>query len=71
MTLVTGVLFLWSFRLGSAGVVVPYMIALGAASDFVPTATLTLAPEAMPSLEFGSLALARVIVGSNLLHTDT
>jgi nitrate/nitrite transporter NarK len=64
--LITGVLFLWSFRLESVSVVVPYMIALGVASNFIPTATLTLAPEAMPGLEFGSLALAIVIAGSNL-----
>lgn len=64
--LITGVLYLWSFRLESVSVVVPYMIALGVASNFIPTATLTLAPETMPSLEFGSLALAILIVGSNL-----
>jgi hypothetical protein len=64
--LITGVLFFWSFRLASAGVAVPYMIALGLASNFIPTVTFTLAPETMPSVEYASLALAIVMVGSNL-----
>jgi len=64
--LVTTILFFWSFRLGNVSVVVPYMIALGFASNFIPTATFTLAPETMPSVQFASLALAIVMVGSNV-----
>ena len=64
--LITGVLFFWSFRLASVGAVAPYMIALGLASNFIPTATFTLAPETMPSVKYAGLALAIVMVGSNL-----
>jgi MFS family permease len=64
--LITGVLFFWSFRLASASVAVLYMIALGLTSNFIPTATFTLAPETMPSVEYAGLALAIVMVGSNL-----
>jgi predicted MFS family arabinose efflux permease len=64
--LVTGVLFFWSFRLASVDAIVPYMIALGLASNFIPTATFTLAPETMPSVEYAGLALAIVRVGSHL-----
>jgi MFS family permease len=63
--LITTVLFFWSFRLGSVSVVVPYMIALGFVSNFIPAASFTLAPETMPSLQFASLSLALLTVGSN------
>jgi nitrate/nitrite transporter NarK len=64
--LITTVLFFWSFRLGSVAVVVPYMIALGLASNFIPTATFTLAPETMPRLEYAGLALGMVMAGTNV-----
>ena len=64
--LITTILFFWSFRLGSVSMVVPYMIALGFASNFIPTATFTLSPETMPRIEYASLALAIVMVGSNI-----
>ena len=46
--------------------VVPYMIALGFASNFIPTLTFTFAPETMPSIEFAGLSMAIATVGSNL-----
>jgi MFS family permease len=64
--LIAGILFFWSFRLGSVSVVVPYMLALGFASNFIPTLTFTFAPETMPSIEFAGLALAIATVGSSL-----
>jgi MFS family permease len=60
----TTLLFFWSLRLGSVGVVVPYMIGLGLASNVIPAATFTLAPETMPRVEFVGLALAIVMFGS-------
>jgi MFS family permease len=63
---ITTVLFFWSFRLGSAAAVVPYMIGLGFASNFVPTAMFTLAPETMAGVEYAGLALAIVLAGSNV-----
>lgn len=62
----TGILFFWSFRLGDVSVVVPFMIALGFVSNFIPTAAFTFAPETMPSVELAGLGLAIVMVGSNL-----
>ncbi len=62
----TGVLLLWSFQLGSASAIVPYMLALGLVGGFIPTATFTLAPETMPSPMFAGLALGLVSVGQNL-----
>jgi predicted MFS family arabinose efflux permease len=64
--LITGILFFWSFRLGSMPIVVPYMIALGFVSNFIPTSAFTLAPETMPRVEFAGLALAILNMGSNL-----
>jgi MFS family permease len=64
--LITGVLFSWSFRLARVGTVVPYMMALGLASNSIPTVTFTLAPETVPSVEYAGLAQAIVMVGANL-----
>jgi len=63
---ITALLFVWSFHLRSVGAVVPYMIALGFTSNFIPTAIFTLAPETVPNVAYAGLALAIVIVGSNL-----
>ena len=68
-SLVTAILYFWSFRLGSTSIVVPFMIALGFASNFIPTATFTLAPETVPNIQYASLALAIVMVGSNAAST--
>ncbi len=64
--LATTILFFWSFRLGNISFVVPYMVALGVASNFVPTTTFTLAPETIPSVQFASLGLGIVIAGTNI-----
>jgi nitrate/nitrite transporter NarK len=64
--LATTVLFFWSFRLGNVGIVVPYMIALGLASNSVPTTTFTLAPETMPSIQLASVGLGIVMAGTNI-----
>ncbi len=64
--LISGVLLMPSFRLGSANMIVPYMIILGLVAGFIPTATFTLAPETMPDLKFAGLALGLVSVGQNL-----
>jgi MFS family permease len=62
----TTILFFWGFRLGSVGVVVPYMMVLGFVSNFVPTAVFTLAPETMPRVQLASLGLAIVMAGTNV-----
>jgi MFS family permease len=64
--LMSGLLFLLSFQLGSANAIVPYMITLGLVAGFIPTATFTLAPETMPDPRFAGLALGIVSVGQNL-----
>ncbi|MGD8792496.1 MAG: MFS transporter [Anaerolineae bacterium] len=64
--LITTILFFWSFRLGSVGVVVPYMIVLGLASNFIPTVTFTLAPETMPRIEYAGLSVGMVMAGTNV-----
>jgi len=63
---ISGLLFLWSFQLNSAAMIVPYTIALGLVGGFIPTATFTLAPETMPDPKFIGLALGIVSVGQNL-----
>jgi MFS family permease len=63
--LITTILFFWSFRLGTVSMVVPYMVALGITSNFIPTATFTLAPQTMPRIELAALALGIVRVGSS------
>jgi predicted MFS family arabinose efflux permease len=62
----SGVLFFWGFRLGSVGAVVPYMLGLGFASNFIPTSLFTLAPETATRPEFTGLALATLNMGANL-----
>jgi MFS family permease len=64
--LITTLLYFWSFRLGSVSLVLPYMVALGFASNFIPTATFTLSPDTMPRIEYASPALAIVMIGSNV-----
>ncbi len=64
--LTSGVLLIWSFQLSSASAVVPYMLVLGLVAGFVPTATFTLAPETVPSLQFAGIALGIVSVGQNV-----
>jgi predicted MFS family arabinose efflux permease len=64
--LITTILFFWSFHLESVNVVLPYMITLGFASNFIPTATFTLAPETMPSIKYAGLALAMIMAGTNV-----
>jgi predicted MFS family arabinose efflux permease len=54
----TAILFAGSFQLGSLGLVAPYMMLLGFASNFVPTAVFTLAPETMDHPALAGLALA-------------
>ncbi len=63
---VTGVLSFWAFRLGTVGVVVPYMLILGFVSNFIPTSLFTLAPETAARPAFVGLILAALNVGSNL-----
>ncbi|HZY41390.1 MAG TPA: MFS transporter [Anaerolineae bacterium] len=62
----SGLLLILSFQLGSAGMVVPYMLILGLVAGFIPTATFTLAPETMPNPQFAGFALGIVSVGQNL-----
>jgi MFS family permease len=62
----SGLLLSWSFRLGSAGLVAPYFIVLGAVAGFIPTTAFTLAPETMPRPELAGLALGILSVGQNL-----
>jgi MFS family permease len=63
---VTAVLFVWSFRLPGAGVVVPYMLTLGFVSNLVPTAAFTLAPRSVRSAELAGPAMAALTVVSSL-----
>ncbi len=63
---VTSIL-LWSgFRLGDVGVVVPYMLVLGFASNIVPTTVFTLAPETVKQAGAIGLAVAAINVVTNL-----
>jgi predicted MFS family arabinose efflux permease len=64
--LATSLLLVWSLRLPSAAIVVPYMLLLGLVSNFVPTFIFTLAPETMPGDLSAGLALATVMAVSNL-----
>ena len=64
--IVSSLLFVVSFQLGSANAIAPYMIALGLVGGFIPAATFTLAPETMPDPKFAGLALGIVSVGQNL-----
>ena len=64
--LITGLLFFWSFRLQDVRAVVPYMLVLGFASNFIPATTFTLAPETAPSPEFAGLAVAIVMASSTI-----
>jgi nitrate/nitrite transporter NarK len=63
--LVMGILLFWSFRLSSSVVVMPYMIALGFISNFIPATSFTLAPETAPDAASANMALAIMNVGSN------
>ncbi len=60
--LVTGLLFLFSFRLGSERLLVPYMGILGFVSNFIPTLVFTLAPETVERPEFAGMAMAMTAV---------
>jgi sugar phosphate permease len=62
----TAVVFVWSFRLSSVVAAILYMLLLGGVSSFVPPALFTLAPETMARIQYASLALAILMVGSNL-----
>jgi len=42
------------------------MIVLGTISNFIPTATYTLAPETMPRLEYAGLAVGMLMAGTNV-----
>jgi MFS family permease len=64
--LLSGLLCLFSFQLGGANAIVPYMIMLGLVAGFVPTAIFTLASETMPDPRFAGLALGIVSTGQNL-----
>ena len=63
---ITNVLFFWSFRLETVASVMPYMLALGFASNIIPSATFTLAPETMAHRQFAGLALAIVSLSSSV-----
>jgi MFS family permease len=63
---VSTLLFVWSFSLPSAGVVIVYMAALGFATNFIPTSVFTLAPETMPTVRLAGLGLAMAMIGSGL-----
>jgi len=60
------VILIWCFRLGSASVIVPYMIGLGIIVSFIPSGTFTLAPETAPRPELTGMALGIVNIGQNL-----
>ena len=64
--LAEGALMPWSFRLGFAGLVAPYMLLFGLVVGFIPTALFTLAPESMPRTEHAGLALGILSVGQNV-----
>lgn len=63
---ITSILYVWSFQLANVAVVMPYMLALGFASNIIPAATFTLAPETMAHRQFAGLALGIVSVGSSV-----
>ena len=61
---VTTPLYLWSFRLAATGAVAPFMVALGFASNLIPTVSYALAPETMPGPQFAGLALGILNAGT-------
>jgi MFS family permease len=63
---VTGIMLAWSFGLGAAWMVAPYMLLMGFFSNWIPTITFTLAPEKVPSIEFAGLGVAIAITCGNL-----
>lgn len=63
---VMGGLLFWGFRLSNQAVVVPYMLALGFISNFIPATSFTLAPETASDAASANMALAVMNVGSNL-----
>jgi MFS family permease len=63
---VAGLLYVWSFNLPTIGIAILYMLALGFATNFIPTSLYTLAPQTMPTLHLAGLALAMVTIGSGV-----
>jgi len=57
---------MWSFRLGNAAIIAPFMLMMGFVIGFIPTATFTLAPETMPDPRSAGLALGIVSMGQNI-----
>jgi len=58
------VVLIWCFKLNTS-IVVPYMIAIGIISSFIPSSTFTLAPETAPRPELVGVALGVVSIGQN------
>jgi sugar phosphate permease len=57
-SIITCLLYGYSFLLGSAGWIVPWMLMLGFFPGFFATTTFTLAPEAVASPQLAGLAMA-------------
>lgn len=64
--LISAVVFIWAFNLGSVPVVLLYVIILGLIGGFAPTAVFTLAPETMARPELAGFAMGIINVGQNL-----
>lgn len=64
--LISAVVFIWAFSLGSVPVVLLYVIILGLIGGFAPTAVFTLAPETMARPELAGFAMGIINVGQNL-----
>lgn len=62
----TGLLFFWGFRLGGTASVVPYMLALGFASNLIPSVVFVLTPETMPNVAYAGLAMGILMTLSHL-----
>jgi predicted MFS family arabinose efflux permease len=63
---VTALLLFWSFRLEGGGVVAAYMLAVGVASNPIPTAVFTYAQETVTRVQYVALAMALVTIGGNI-----
>lgn len=65
-TIVCTVGFGFVFSLGREALVAPFMLSLGFIGNFIPTSCFTLAPETAEQPELAGMAMALLLVGSNL-----
>ncbi len=62
----TALLLIWSFQLGSAAIVAPYMLILGLVCGFIPPSVFTLAPKTVLDPRLAGYAIGITSVGLNI-----